>query len=222
MSPGARRSTAVPAVLMRGLIELDIRGTRDWAAVVEELHQELTARGSAIDTLHQVFELSMVIQQFLLELACRSTREYTKEQILDATAELLLETVSGSETCGSPSEAVQGSIASFGSGSYTFADCSLDIRGRVLTIHGSPVLLSHVEWSILLLLLSNGGRIVTVADLRSAAWSGVPISGSAIMSAIRALRRKLGDHGQAQTIIRAVRGQGYRFVAEVSVVHPPR
>ena len=65
-----------------------------------KLREELTAAGTARDTLHEVAELSMIIQQFLLELACRSTC-YSKEQIIDSAAELLLETITADRSPGS-------------------------------------------------------------------------------------------------------------------------
>ena len=217
MGRGRIRSAAVPAALVRGLHELDVRGTADWDAVVARLRDDLAAAGPAGDTFHEVVELSMVIQQFLLELACRSTGS-TKDQIIDATAELLVEMILPDEDSGGGSEELGEPGPGLGAGIYGFARCAVDVGRRSLTMDGARVWLSRVDWSILLRLLASRGRVVTTNELRDAAWGGMPISAAGVRAAVQDLCGKLGDDGRPPTIIRPVKGEGFRLVAEVRMV----
>jgi DNA-binding winged helix-turn-helix (wHTH) protein len=78
-----------------------------------------------------------------------------------------------------------------------------------------PVAIAPKVFDFLLYLIENRDRVMTHADLRTAVWPGVAVTDASLTYAVMAARRALGDTGSTQTIIRNVRGRGYRFVAAV-------
>lgn len=81
----------------------------------------------------------------------------------------------------------------------------LDPAGRTVTINGYIVDLSRREFSLLLLLLENRGKVMSRQALEDNlyAW-GSDIESNALEVHIHHLRRKCGNH-----LIRTVRGIGY-------------
>lgn len=89
---------------------------------------------------------------------------------------------------------------------------------RLLGPHG-PVKLGHKAFDLLLTLLEHKGRLVTKDELFSTVWDGTFVSESSLTTAIRELRRALGDQSRTPRYIESVYGRGYRFVAEVAPAH---
>ena len=58
-------------------------------------------------------------------------------------------------------------------------------------------------------------RMVPKEELLDEIWGDRFVSESALTSRIKAARQATGDDGDAQRIIRTVRGSGYMFVATV-------
>lgn len=78
----------------------------------------------------------------------------------------------------------------------------------------------HVEpqvFALLALLVENRERLVSKSEIVEKVWDGRIISDSAVASRIKSARRALGDDGRSQRFIKTVHGQGFRFVADVSV-----
>lgn len=69
---------------------------------------------------------------------------------------------------------------------------------------------------LLVHLVRHRDRVVSRDELRESVWRALAISDAAIASALRDLRRALGDTGNDQRFIRTVRGEGFRFVADVA------
>ena len=84
-------------------------------------------------------------------------------------------------------------------------DIELDPAARTLTRAGQPVELSGREFSLLLLLLENTGRVLSRSQLEQSlyGWSDEPDS-NALEVHIHHLRKKLGGE-----LIRTLRGVGY-------------
>lgn len=95
-------------------------------------------------------------------------------------------------------------------GSIQSADTAIDFGARRLLIAGEEVTLTAREWAVLDVLAEHAGRVVTRADVISAAWPrpGPGASESLDVIVLR-LRRKL-ERG-AGPRIRTVRGQGFVF-----------
>ena len=64
-------------------------------------------------------------------------------------------------------------------------------------------------------LVRHRDRVVTKDDLLTAVWNGRIVSESALTTRINAVRSVLGDSGEAQRLIRTLRGRGFRFVGDV-------
>lgn len=80
-----------------------------------------------------------------------------------------------------------------------------------VTVDGKPVRCTPIEYSILLYLAENRGRVVPVEDLFRAVWNEefMPGSNNTIMVHIRHLREKIGDDAQNPRFIKNIWGVGY-------------
>ena len=82
-----------------------------------------------------------------------------------------------------------------------------------VTVDGKEVRCTPIEYSILLHLAENRGRVVPVEDLFRAVWNEefMPGSNNTIMVHIRRLRKKLSEIDSSQAFIETVFGVGYRI-----------
>ena len=99
---------------------------------------------------------------------------------------------------------------------YAFSDFSLNTAVRELHAKGQPISIEPKVFDLLIFLIENNGRVVTKDELIAQIWDGRFVSDAALSSAVRALRRALGDDGKQQRVIRTVHGRGFRFVAELN------
>ena len=100
---------------------------------------------------------------------------------------------------------------------YRFEDFELDPAAGELRRQGEPVPLEPQVFALLHLLVANGDRLVSRAEVLERVWEGRAVTDSAVDSRIKALRRALGDDGQDQRLIRTVHGRGFRFATPVDV-----
>jgi pimeloyl-ACP methyl ester carboxylesterase len=70
-------------------------------------------------------------------------------------------------------------------------------------------------------LVRNRERVVSKDDLIEAVWHGRVVSESTLTSRINAVRKAVGDSGDAQRLIRTVQRKGIRFVGAVSEAIAP-
>jgi DNA-binding winged helix-turn-helix (wHTH) protein len=100
---------------------------------------------------------------------------------------------------------------------YRFAGLELDTGAFELRRRASHEVIA-VEpqvFDVLRVLIENADRVVSKEELLDAVWHTRFVTESAITSRIKAVRRAVGDDGQAQRVIRTIHGRGYRFVAAV-------
>lgn len=103
---------------------------------------------------------------------------------------------------------------------YVMGEISVDPRTRELR-HGQSVLPAESRlFDLAYLLVSNSDRLISKQEIVDVVWDGRAVSDNAISTAIKDLRRLLGDDGQRQAIIKTVHGQGFRCVAEITEVSP--
>ena len=96
-------------------------------------------------------------------------------------------------------------------------EITLDIVDRQVRVGRSVVPLSAIEQSLLYLLASRGGRVVTREEILDATWGTDFVAGSNVVDRhIRSLRIKLHDDYRHPRFIATVPGQGYRFVPTFS------
>lgn len=90
-------------------------------------------------------------------------------------------------------------------------------RQRLLLEAGKPVRIGSRAFDILIALLERRGARVGKADLLARAWPGLHVVEGNLKFQVAALRRALGDGQEGRRFIEASKGQGYCFVAPVSV-----
>jgi two-component system alkaline phosphatase synthesis response regulator PhoP len=96
-------------------------------------------------------------------------------------------------------------------------EIELDIVNRQVRIGRSVVPLSAIEQSLLYLLASRGGRVVTREEILDATWGTDFVAESNVVDRhVRSLRVKLQDDYRHPRFIATVPGQGYRFVPTFS------
>ena len=98
---------------------------------------------------------------------------------------------------------------------FRFLECEIDVERREPRRRGHEVHLEPQVFDLLLFLLQHRARLVSKEEIIEAVWQGRIVSEAAISSRINAVRRAVGDTGEAQTCIRTVPRRGFRFVAEL-------
>lgn len=96
---------------------------------------------------------------------------------------------------------------------YDFADFSVS-ASHGLTKQGIPVALPPKELSVLLLLVSRPGIVVTKEDIIGTVWKGGVVSDESLTRCLYILRKNLGEKAGCR-FIDTVYGKGYRFVQPV-------
>ncbi|ETX03498.1 MAG: hypothetical protein ETSY1_47050 (plasmid) [Candidatus Entotheonella factor] len=110
---------------------------------------------------------------------------------------------------------------------YHFADCVLDTNQYTLCRAGQLIRLRPKPFQVLSYLLIHHDRVVTKQELAEQFWPDQFITDAVVENTLKAARQAVGDSGRAQTIIRTVRGVGYRVVvsiitdSDVPEVDPP-
>ena len=123
----------------------------------------------------------------------------------------------------SPNEGPAGNEASVPSQSrydalmrFAFGEFVLDIAVGELRRGGEPVRLQPRVFDTLRHLIEHRDRIVSKQELIDACWNGESSNPIAIPWSISHARKALGQGRSQPGPIETVRGQGYRFVAEVT------
>jgi DNA-binding winged helix-turn-helix (wHTH) protein/TolB-like protein len=92
---------------------------------------------------------------------------------------------------------------------------------RLIGPHG-PIKIGNKAYQVLLKLIEQGGRLVTKDSLMSSVWDGTIVSEFSLTSAIKELRRALGDDARAPRFIENVYGRGYRFLTPIDEINGER
>src|SRR6266850_7054759 len=100
---------------------------------------------------------------------------------------------------------------------YLFADCLLDTQCYLLRRAGQSIRLRPKVFQALTYLLTNRDRVIAKQELCEQVWSAQAVSDATIENCLKAIRQAIGDNGQAQRLIETRYGQGYRFVAAVTM-----
>ena len=99
-----------------------------------------------------------------------------------------------------------------------FDNFGLDYARFQLSRSGRPVRLEGLPLQLLMFLVEKKGELVTREQIASALWSKdvfVDVE-QGINTAIRKVRRALGDDADEPQYLQTVVGRGYRFVAPIS------
>ena len=103
---------------------------------------------------------------------------------------------------------------------YRFGEFELDLEAFQLRLRGGPVKLERRPLDLLVMLVSQHGRLVAREDIISALWPGNVIIDfeSGLNTLVRKVRSALGDSSEHTQFIETVPGRGYRFIAPVTLV----
>ena len=96
-----------------------------------------------------------------------------------------------------------------------FEDCELDLGRYELRRRGTRIPVEPQVFDVLSFLVQHRSRLVPKEELLDEIWGDRFVSESTLTSRIKAARQATGDDGEAQRVIRTVRGRGYMFVATV-------
>jgi Tol biopolymer transport system component/DNA-binding winged helix-turn-helix (wHTH) protein len=94
----------------------------------------------------------------------------------------------------------------------------LDVSRYELTRAGTPVRLERIPMDLLILLVQEGGRLVGREEIIERLW-GKDVyfdTDNSINTAVRKIRRALGEDPEKPQYIETVQGKGYRFKAQVA------
>jgi TolB-like protein/cytochrome c-type biogenesis protein CcmH/NrfG len=98
---------------------------------------------------------------------------------------------------------------------FCFSDQTLDVDRRELRRGSDPIAIEPQVFDLLVYLIQNRHHVVSKDDLIGAVWGGRIVSESTLTSRINAVRKAVGDSGEAQRLIRTIARKGFRFVGEV-------
>jgi TolB-like protein len=98
-----------------------------------------------------------------------------------------------------------------------FDPFELDTDRAELRTVSELVKLEPKAFRLLCLLVENNERVISKDEMIAAVWAGRFISDAAVSTALKTVRKALGDDGDKQSFIRTVRGVGHRFVAPVRI-----
>ena len=100
---------------------------------------------------------------------------------------------------------------------YTFDGFDLDIESGVLRSDKSEISIEPKAYKLLCFLLENQHRMLSRDEIITHIWEGRAVSDAVLSTAVKSVRRALGDDGQKQQFLRTVHGRGFRFVADVQI-----
>ncbi len=97
-----------------------------------------------------------------------------------------------------------------------FGDCVLDLDRRELKRNGTVVHTRAKVFDILSYLIANRDRVLNRDELMAHGWPGLTVSDTTLSTCILSIRRAIGDDVGRPRFIRTLRGQGFRFIADVT------
>ncbi|HET9528727.1 MAG TPA: winged helix-turn-helix domain-containing protein [Blastocatellia bacterium] len=101
---------------------------------------------------------------------------------------------------------------------YRFGEFTLDTDQRVLLRGGKPLPLAPKVFDTLLMLVENGGRVVTKDELMNRVWPDAFVEEANLTYSIQQLRKTLVDDARSPRYVETMPRRGYRFIAEVEEV----
>src|SRR4051812_3617376 len=100
---------------------------------------------------------------------------------------------------------------------FQFGDFILSPKERLLLSGGEPVPLTSKTFDLLLVLVRRAGHLVTKDELLREVWPDTFVQEVNLTVNISAIRKALGRGGDGRGMVQTVPGQGYRFVAPVTL-----
>jgi pimeloyl-ACP methyl ester carboxylesterase len=104
------------------------------------------------------------------------------------------------------------------SSTLTFGDFTLDLVSGRLCRGTAAIAITPKAFAVLHYLAERPGRLVAKKELLDAVWPGVFVGDAVLKTAIRDVRRALGDDSHVPRYIETAHRRGYRFIAAVTAV----
>jgi DNA-binding winged helix-turn-helix (wHTH) protein/tetratricopeptide (TPR) repeat protein len=101
---------------------------------------------------------------------------------------------------------------------YEFGPFRLEVKERRLLRDGQLVQLRAKVFDTLRVLLENHGKLVGKDELMKSVWPDAVVEEGNLAHNLTVLRKALGDKETGKQHVETVPGQGYRFIAHVTVV----
>jgi len=98
---------------------------------------------------------------------------------------------------------------------YEFGEFRLEPSEQLLTRHGRALPLPPKAFELLVLLVENGGRLLSKDQIMQAVWPGSVVEEANLTVTISMIRKALGDRESGSQHIETVPKKGYRFVSPV-------
>jgi TolB-like protein/DNA-binding winged helix-turn-helix (wHTH) protein/Flp pilus assembly protein TadD len=106
---------------------------------------------------------------------------------------------------------------------YAFEGFRLDAQHRVLSrASGEAIPLAPKVFDTLLYFVERPGQLIAKRELLEAIWPHVVVEENNLNQAVSGVRRVLGETPGSHRFIVTEPGRGYRFVAAVTQISPPR
>ena len=99
---------------------------------------------------------------------------------------------------------------------FHFGDCRLDLENEQLWQGEQPLRLTGKAFAVLAFLVSHAGQLVSKDELFESVWPDTVVSDATLTSAIKELRKALGDKAQAPQYIETAHRRGFRFIAPMN------
>ncbi|MEW6130212.1 MAG: winged helix-turn-helix domain-containing protein [Acidobacteriota bacterium] len=97
-------------------------------------------------------------------------------------------------------------------GGFYFDDFFVDAANRQLRHRGEALPLNSKYFDVLLLLISEGGRLVEKQRIFETVWGSVFVTDAALTQCIKDIRKQLGDDASNPRYIKTVPKHGYIFI----------
>jgi DNA-binding winged helix-turn-helix (wHTH) protein len=101
-------------------------------------------------------------------------------------------------------------------------DLILDTGTHTVTRDEQPLDLPHLSYDLLLALVRAAPNLLSHDELMDQVWGDVVVSPETLTQRVKLVRDALGDDPHEPRYIGLVRGEGYRLIAAVSTLAPPK
>jgi DNA-binding winged helix-turn-helix (wHTH) protein len=101
---------------------------------------------------------------------------------------------------------------------YRFGSFSLDPATKVLLKDGQPVRMTRKAVETLLILVENGGQVLTKDEIISAVWPDRVVDEANLTQNVAVIRRTLGVERGSPGYIETYAGRGYRLLGPIDAV----
>ena len=101
-----------------------------------------------------------------------------------------------------------------------FGNFTLDLERHGLYDGDRRVRLTSKPFETLVVLVEHRGQTIQKQQLLDAVWKDAFVTEDSLVKAVREIRRALDDEKTNPRFIQTVSGEGYRFIAQVTIVEP--